>query len=64
MLRSTVVKAIPPAVQTVLEIVDEVFPVDKQDVLRAAQICQTSLALSARDAIHIASWNGMASSGF
>jgi predicted nucleic acid-binding protein len=47
-------EAIPLAIQAVLHIVDEVLPVEKQDVLRAAQISQTTVALSARDAIHIA----------
>jgi uncharacterized protein len=47
-------QAIPATVQLVLDIVDEVLPVEKTDVLRAAEIVQHPSGLSARDAIHIA----------
>lgn len=47
-------EAIGPALQVTLEIVDEVFPVEKREVLRAAEIAQNPALLSARDAIHIA----------
>lgn len=46
--------AIPVALQLVLEIADEVFAIEKADVLRAGEIVQHPAALSARDAIHIA----------
>ena len=45
--------AIRPAFQVTLEIVDEVFPIEKADVLRAGEVAQDR-ALSARDAVHIA----------
>jgi hypothetical protein len=46
--------AIGPALQFTLDIVDEVFAIDKADVLRAAEIAQHPTRLSARDALHIA----------
>ena len=46
--------AIGPALQLLLEIVDDVFPIEKSDVLRAAEIVQNPASLSARDALHIA----------
>jgi predicted nucleic acid-binding protein len=46
--------AIGPTCQALLDIVDEVFPVEKADVLRAAEIAQHRAAFSARDAVHIA----------
>lgn len=47
-------EAIGAAVHVTLDIVDDVFPIDKKDVLRAAEITQNIALLSARDAIHIA----------
>jgi predicted nucleic acid-binding protein len=47
-------EAISPAMQLTLDIVDEVYPIEKADVLRASEIAQTPAGLSARDAIHIA----------
>ena len=47
-------EAIAPALRLTLDIVDEVFPIEKADVLRASEIIQGRAALSARDAIHIA----------
>jgi len=47
-------EAIGPALQATLEIVDEVFAVEKADVLRAAEITQHRGKFSARDAVHIA----------
>ncbi|HXN47328.1 MAG TPA: type II toxin-antitoxin system VapC family toxin [Bryobacteraceae bacterium] len=47
-------EAIAPALQVTLDIVDEVFPVDKTAVLRAGEIAQNRALLSARDAVHIA----------
>jgi uncharacterized protein len=45
--------AIGPTVQLVLDVADEVFPVQKSDVLRASEIVQNPALLSAREAIHI-----------
>jgi uncharacterized protein len=47
-------EAMDPAIQVTLDVVDEVFPVEKADVLRASEIAQSRRALSARDALHIA----------
>jgi predicted nucleic acid-binding protein len=46
--------AISPALQVILDIVDEVIPIEKADVLRAGEITQNRARLSARDALHIA----------
>jgi uncharacterized protein len=46
--------AIAPALQVVLDIVDEVFPIEKIDVLRASEIVQHPATLSARDSVHVA----------
>jgi predicted nucleic acid-binding protein len=46
--------AIPHTIQLILEIADEVFAIEKSDVLRAAEIVQNPAGLSARDAIHVA----------
>jgi len=42
------------AFEALLGVVDEVFAVEKADVLRAAEIVQNRAAFSARDALHIA----------
>ena len=47
-------EAIAPALQVTLDIVDEVFPIEKAEVLRAGEIAQNRALLSARDAVHIA----------
>jgi hypothetical protein len=47
-------EAIGPALQVTLDIVDEVFPIEKAEVLRAGEIVQNPALLSARDAVHIA----------
>ena len=47
-------EAIAPALQITLDIVDEVFPIQKVEVLRAGEIAQNRALLSARDAVHIA----------
>jgi len=52
--------AIAPAMQLALDIVDEVFPIEKGDVMRASEITQNRALLSARDAIHIAIMEGHA----
>lgn len=46
-------EAIRPALQVILDIVDDVFPIEKADVLRASEIVQDRALLSARDSIHI-----------
>jgi len=47
-------EAIGPAFQVTLGIVDEVFPIEKAEVLRAGEIAQNRALMSARDAVHIA----------
>ncbi len=47
-------EAIGPALQVMLGIVDEVIPIEKAEVLRAAEIAQHRTLMSARDAVHIA----------
>ena len=47
-------EAIRPAIHLMLGLIDEVLPMEKADVLRAAEIVQDSAALSARDAVHVA----------
>ena len=46
--------AVADAFRVVLRIVDEVFPIERSDVLRAAEIIQSQPGFSARDALHIA----------
>jgi predicted nucleic acid-binding protein len=46
--------AIQPAFDVLLEIVDEVFPVDTTIVEKAKEIVLTRKKISARDALHIA----------
>jgi len=46
--------AIGPAFQVILDIVDDIFVIEKVDVLRAGEIAQNRSLFSARDAIHIA----------
>ena len=45
--------AIEPALSALLGVVDEVYPVEKDDVLRASGILRGAAALSARDALHV-----------
>lgn len=47
-------EAIGPALQVTLDIVDDVIPIEKSEVLRAAEIAQNRALMSARDAVHIA----------
>ncbi len=47
-------EAIGLAFQVTLDVVDEVFPIEKAEVLRAGEIAQNRALLSARDAVHIA----------
>ena len=45
---------IEPALELTLDLVDEVFPIEKSDVLPASEIVRTADSFSARDAIHLA----------
>ena len=47
-------EAIAAALQSLLNLVDEVFPIEREDVLRAATIVSGTGRQSARDALHIA----------
>ena len=47
-------EAIGPALQVTLDIADDVFPIEKADVMRASEIAQNKTVLSARDSLHIA----------
>jgi len=47
-------EAIGPALLLTLDIADEIFPIEKADVMRAAEMTQHEKWLSARDAMHIA----------
>ena len=47
-------EAIAPALQVTLDIVDEVMPIEKSEVLRAGEMVQNRALISARDAVHIA----------
>jgi predicted nucleic acid-binding protein len=47
-------EAIEPAFQVTLGFVDDVFAIERGDVLRAGQIVQSRAAFSARDAVHLA----------
>jgi predicted nucleic acid-binding protein len=46
--------AISPALKLTLSIVDDVYAIEKADVLRASDIVRSSAGSSARDAIHVA----------
>jgi predicted nucleic acid-binding protein len=46
--------AIEPAVEATLNIVDDIFAIEKRDALRAAEIVKNRSAMSARDAVHVA----------
>lgn len=45
---------IQPCLRALLGIVDEIFAIDQQDVLRARDILLGGLGLSSRDALHVA----------
>lgn len=47
-------EAIGPAFQVVLDVVNDVFGIEKADVLRAGEIAENRPLMSARDAVHIA----------
>jgi len=52
-------EAIGPALQAILNVVDDVFAIEKADVVRAAEITQHLGRFSARDAVHIATMERM-----
>ncbi len=47
-------EAVQPAFDAVLGVVDEVFPIEREDAERAKEILLGSPGVSARDAIHVA----------
>jgi predicted nucleic acid-binding protein len=47
-------EAIGPAIDVLIDIVDEIFSIEREDVLRAADIVTGRTRQGARDAIHIA----------
>jgi predicted nucleic acid-binding protein len=47
-------EAVVRAMRLTLDIVDEVFPIEKADVLRASEITQNRAQMSARDSVHLA----------
>lgn len=49
---------IDPAFDALLAIVDVVYPIERADVDRARRLLRTTLALSARDAVHVAVMQG------
>jgi predicted nucleic acid-binding protein len=46
--------AIEPAIDALLAVVDDVYPIDLADTHLARRLVTTSRALSARDALHVA----------
>lgn len=46
--------AIEPAFDVLFGVVDDVFPIERQDVERARRLVMSAVRLSARDAIHVA----------
>lgn len=46
--------AIEPAMDALLSVVDEVFPIDAEAVLAATRLLARTSGLSARDALHVA----------
>jgi uncharacterized protein len=50
--------SIDPAFDSLLAVVDVVYPIDRTDVERARRLLKTTPRLSARDAIHIAVMQG------
>lgn len=47
-------EAIRPALDAILGVVDEVYPVERADVEKAAEVLAGRLRISARDALHVA----------
>jgi predicted nucleic acid-binding protein len=51
-------EAIDPAFESVLGVVDIVYPIERTDVERARRILKTTPRLAARDALHVAVMQG------
>lgn len=51
-------EVIDDAFESVIGVVDVVYPIDRTDVERARRLLRTSVRLAARDAIHIAVMQG------
>ena len=49
---------IDPAIDSLLGVVDVIYPIERADVVRARRLLATTPALSARDAVHIAVMQG------
>lgn len=47
-------EAIRPALDAILGVVDEVYPIERADVEKAAEVLAGRLRISARDALHVA----------
>ncbi len=47
-------EAIGPALEALLGVVDEIFPIDADAVLAASRLLDRTTGLSARDALHVA----------
>ena len=47
-------EAIQPALDALLGVVDDVFPIEPEDVLRARDVLLARWTLSSRDALHVA----------
>ena len=50
--------SIDPAFDSLLDVVDVVYPIERADVERARRLLKTAARLSARDAIHVAVMQG------
>ncbi len=51
-------EAIDPAFDSVMGVVDVVFPIERTDIERARRLLRTTPRLSARDAVHLAVMQG------
>ena len=51
-------EAIDPAFESVMGVVDVVYPIERMDVERARRLLKTTPRLAARDAIHLAVMQG------
>jgi hypothetical protein len=51
-------EAIDPAFESVMGVVDVVYPIERTDIERARRLLRTTPRLSARDAIHVAVMQG------
>lgn len=47
-------EASSPAINVTLEVMDDIFPAEKTDVLRTAEIVENRRLFTARDAVHLA----------